>query len=86
MNNVIKEILDNDSSPLKKSIPKHIYENWKISLQLLSEKRFIINSNNIDIPNKSIVIDLEIKYKNSAQCELNRIRKEFSNYIDSIIS
>lgn len=82
---LIHQLIDNDSSVFKQSIPKHIYENWSISLQLLSGKRFIINSNNINIPNKSIVIDLELKYKNSAHCELNRIRKEFSDYIDSII-
>ncbi len=83
---LIQEILDNENSLFKRNIPKQLYENWKISLQLLSGKRFIINSNNTDIPNKSIISDLEIKYKNSAHLQLNRIRNEYSNYIDSIIS
>ena len=83
---LIKEILNNDNSVFKKCIPKQICENWKISLQLLSGNRFIINSHNIDMPNRSIIIDLEIRYKNLAYYELNRIRNEFCNYIDSIVA
>ena len=77
---------DDDNSTFKKSIPVQMANNWIISLQLLSGKRIFLPANNVNDYNKSILLELQLRYKNSSHAQLNRIRLEFSNYIDNIKS
>lgn len=72
-----------DTSIFRKSLPKKIANNWIISLDLLSGKRIILPLG-INEHTKSIIVNLQINYKNCTHSELNRIRSEFSTYIDEI--
>lgn len=75
---------DNDNSTFKKSIPTEMSNKWIIILQLLSGKRIFLPRNNINEHSKSILLELQLKYKNSSHEQLEHIRYEFSNFIDNI--
>ena len=81
INNLVN---DYDNSTFKKSIPTQLANNWIISLQLLSGKRIFLPRTKLNDYNKSILLELQLQYKNSSHAQLNRIRHEFSNYIDNI--
>ena len=82
---LINHLVNGDeNSTFRKWIPTKIANNWIISLQLLSGKRIFLPNTNVAEYNKSKLLELQLRYKNSTHIQLDRIRSEFVNYIDTI--
>ena len=72
-----------DTSTFRKTLPKKMVDNWVITLELLSGKRILLPLGTSE-QTMSIILELQMRYKNCAHHELNRIRAEFSSFIDQI--
>lgn len=65
------------------SIPEETRKNWILTLQLLCGKKVLFPIGT-DKTVRLMFVELQMRYKNCAHHELNRIRAEFCKYIDSL--
>ena len=66
-----------------KSIPEETRKNWILTLQLLCGKKVLFPLGTNETV-QQLFVELQMRYKNCAHHELNRIRAEFCKYIDSL--
>jgi hypothetical protein len=65
-----------------RSLPETLRKNWIITLQLLAGKKVLFPLGT-EPRLCEIFVEMQIRYKNCAHHELNRIRAEFCKHVDS---
>lgn len=75
---------NNSDSIFMRSLPSSMVDDWKTTVQLLSNKRIIIPLG--ERFSRKMIDELHIRYQRFSKLEYQRIRDEFSNYLENQLS